>query len=185
MKHATTRAAWPPTGASGELPFEDSIGYQIRATHRTLQRYLQSMIEPHGVSSGSWYFLRALWHEDGLTQRQLAIRIGIREPTVLITIKDMEARGLVKRVRSEADRRKIHVWLTPRAKRLKSKLIPLARHVVATAAGNLTTTEIRRLLQQLTEIQNSLNAAIARGEPAAGAQRTVAQTPAAPPRSAR
>jgi DNA-binding MarR family transcriptional regulator len=177
MKHATARAAWPPTSASGELPFEDSIGYQIRATHRTLQRYLQMMIEPHGVSSGSWYFLRALWHEDGLTQRQLAVRIGIREPTVLMTIKDMEARGLVKRVRSEADRRKIHVWLTPRAKRLKSKLIPLARHVVATAAASLTTPEVRRLLKQLSEIQNGLNAAIARGGGAPAAPRTAARRP--------
>jgi len=170
MKHATTRAAWPPTGVSGELPFEDSIGYQIRATHRTLQRYLQSMIEPHGVSSGSWYFLRALWHEDGLTQRELAVRIGIREPTVLITIKDMEARGLVKRVRSETDRRKMHVWLTARGKQLKKKLIPLARHVVATAAGDLSTAEIRSFLKQLGEIQNSLNAAIARGGTAPAAR---------------
>jgi len=162
MKHATTRAASPATNASGELPFEDSIGYQIRATHRALQRYLQSMIEPYGVSSGSWYFLRALWHEDGLTQRELAARIGIREPTVLITIKDMEARGLVKRVRSETDQRKMHVWLTARGKQLKNTLIPLARHVVATAAGDLGTAEIRMFLKQLGEIQSRLNDAVAR-----------------------
>lgn len=175
MKQPTARAAWPPTDAAGELSFGDSIGYQIRATHRALQRYLQSLIEPHGVSSGSWYLLRALWHEDGLTQRELAARVGIREPTVLITIKDMEARGLVKRVRSEADRRKMHVWLTPRAKRLKSKLIPLARHVVATAAGDLTAAEVRTLLDQLGDIQNSLNAAIAGGGRRRAAPRTVAR----------
>lgn len=163
MKHPTAGAAWPPADAAGELPFEDSIGYQIRATHRVLQRYLQSLIEPHGVSSGSWYLLRALWHEDGLTQRELAARVGIREPTVLITIKDMEGRGLVTRVRSEADRRKMHVWLTPKARRLKNKLIPLARHVVTAAAANLNAAEVRTLLRQLGEIQNSLEAAMARG----------------------
>jgi MarR family transcriptional regulator, organic hydroperoxide resistance regulator len=157
-------SGWPPKNASGELPFEESIGYQVRATHRALQRYLQLMIEPYDIASGSWYFLRVLWDQDGLTQRELADRIGIREPTALIAIKDMESRGLVKRVRSKSDRRKIHVWLTPKGKALKRQLIPLARHVVATAAGDLRITEVRRFLGLLAKMQKSLNDAIAAAE---------------------
>lgn len=163
MKKAGT-GAWPPKNASGELPFEESIGYQVRATHRALQRYLQLMIEPYDIASGSWYFLRVLWDEDGLTQRELADRIGIREPTALIAIKDMESRGLVKRVRSKSDRRKIHVWLTPKGRALKRQLIPLARHVVATAAGDLRIAEVRRFLGLLGKMQKSLNVAIAEAE---------------------
>ncbi len=170
-KGGAGKGAWPPKNTSGELPFEQSIGYQVRATHRALQRYLQLMIEPHGVTSGSWYFLRALWHEDGLTQRELADRIGTREPTALIAIKYMESRGLVKRVRSKADRRKIHVWLTPKGRALKQRLIPLARHVVATAASNLNVAEVHRLLGGLAEIQKSLDAAIARAEAASSADK--------------
>jgi MarR family transcriptional regulator, organic hydroperoxide resistance regulator len=163
----TGKGAWPPKASSAELPFEQSIGYQIRATHRALQRYLQLKIEPYGVTLGHWYFLRALWHEDGQTQRELADRIGTREPTALIAIKAMEARGLVKRTRSKSDRRKIHVWLTPKAKRLKRQLIPLARGVVATAANNLVLNDVHRLLNLLGEIQNSLNAAVGKMETAA------------------
>lgn len=39
-----------------DLPFEESVGYQIRATHRVLQL----KIEPYGVTIGMWYFLRVL-----------------------------------------------------------------------------------------------------------------------------
>lgn len=163
-KLRTDKDAWPPKGSSDELPFEQSIGYQVRATHRALQRYLQLMIEPYGVVLGNWYFFRVLWNEDGLTQRELADRIGIREPTALTAIKDMETRGLVKRVRSKADRRKIHIWLTPKGRALKHQLIPLARHVVATAAGNLTISDIRQLLTSLSEIQKTLNVAIQSAE---------------------
>jgi DNA-binding MarR family transcriptional regulator len=155
-----SKGAWPPKNSSAELPFEQSIGYQIRATHRALQRYLQLKIEPYDVTLGHWYFLRALWHEDGQTQRELADRIGTREPTALIAIKSMEERGLVRRARSRLDRRKIHVWLTPKAKKLKQQLIPLARDVVATAAANLALNDVRRLLKLLGEVQQSLNAAI-------------------------
>lgn len=159
-----SKAVWPPRNSSEELPFEQSIGYQIRSTHRALQRYLQLLIEPRGVNSGSWYLFRVLWNEDGLTQRELADRVGIREPTALSAINYMEARGWVKRARSKADRRKIHVWLTPKGKALKHELIPLARHVVATAAGNLAVAEVRQLLGSLAEIQKSLNVAIAHAE---------------------
>jgi MarR family transcriptional regulator, organic hydroperoxide resistance regulator len=158
------KGVWPPKGSPARLPFEQSIGYQIRATHRALQRYLQLKIEPHNIVSGSWYYLRVLWNEDGLTQRELADEVGIREPTAFKAIKHMEAQGLVRRLRSKADRRKIHVWLTPKGNALKDELIPLARHVVATAARDLTTDEVLVLLEMLAKIQLNLNAAIERVE---------------------
>ena len=92
-----------PTAKVGDLtidfPLQESVGYQIRATHRLLQRYLQMKIEPYDVTLGMWYFLRALWNEDGLTQRELSNRIGTMEPTTLSAIQIMERRGLVTRVR--------------------------------------------------------------------------------------
>ena len=47
------------SGDSGEinLPFDLSIGYQIRLTHRLMQKLLQLKIEQFGVTLGMWYFL--------------------------------------------------------------------------------------------------------------------------------
>jgi hypothetical protein len=98
-----------------DLPFGESVGYQIRATHRLLQRYLQMKIEPYGVTPGIWYFLRALWTEDGLTQKELSDRIGTSEPTTLIAIKYMSAHGLVSRVRNKTDRRNCMSGSRPKA----------------------------------------------------------------------
>ena len=60
-KRATGRKAASQRNRSAsareaELPFAESIGYQIRATHRLLQRFLQVKIEPHGITLGMWYF---------------------------------------------------------------------------------------------------------------------------------
>jgi len=142
-----------------ELPFEESVGYQVRATHRALQRFLQIKIEPYGVTLGMWYFLRALWHEDGLTQRELSKRIGTMEPTTLSAIRSMESRGLVRRVQNKTDRRKWHVCLTPKAQGLKRDLIPLARDVVKTSVSSLGASEVRQLLHALSEVQKNLRAA--------------------------
>jgi MarR family transcriptional regulator, organic hydroperoxide resistance regulator len=145
---------------SVDFPPPESIGYQIRTTHRLLQRVLQLRLEPFGVTLGMWYFLRALWSEDGLTQRELSRRVGTMEPTTLAAILSMEQSGLVKRVLSKSDRRKQHVHLTAKGRDLRTKLIPLARAVVATAVDGFETREVQQLLEALTEIQKNLLASI-------------------------
>jgi DNA-binding MarR family transcriptional regulator len=158
----TGKARKRSTSTVAELPFAESIGYQIRATHRALQRFLQFKIEPRGITLGMWYFLRALWHEDGLTQRELSVRVGTMEPTTLSAILIMERKGLVRRVRNRNDRRKWHIHLTPKGRALKSKLLPLARDVVDTAVQNLSRREVAQLLKGLAEVQKSLYATLAR-----------------------
>src|SRR4051794_6291806 len=153
-----TTSSSPPQAAANDdgLPLERSVGYQVRMTHRALQQYLQIKIKPHGVTLGTWYFLRALWHEDGLTQRELSRRIGTREPTTMTAILAMEANGLVTRVRNDFDRRKQNVFLTPKGRRLKSKLLPLATDVVNTATAGFGDRELALFLRLLSAVQRNL-----------------------------
>ena len=149
------------TASDADFPFAESVGYQIRSTHRALQRFLQLKIEPHGITLGMWYFLRALWNEDGLNQRELSHRVGTMEPTTLSAILNMEKKGLVRRVQNKKDRRKWHVHLTPKAQALKRELIPLAREVVDTAVQGLSRKEVKQLLDGLAEVQKNLHAILA------------------------
>lgn len=150
-----------------DLPFENSVGYQIRITHRLVQRYLQSKIEPHGVTLGMWYFLRALWHEDGLTQRELSRRLGTMEPTTLTAIAAMEKAGLVTRVRNATDRRKLNVFLTEKGRGLKAALLPLAVEVVHAATDGFSPAEVRQFLKFLDAIQANVGRELADAAPEA------------------
>jgi MarR family transcriptional regulator, organic hydroperoxide resistance regulator len=138
------------------LPFSDSVGYQLRVTHRAMQRYLQAMIQPHGITIGMWYFLRALWDEDGQTQRELSRRIGTSEPTTLNAIAAMERIGLVTRDRDKTDGRKLNVLLTEKGWRLKIELLPLAIHVVQTATVDFTDEQRTAFLASLAAVQRNL-----------------------------
>lgn len=150
-----------------DLPFENSVGYQIRITHRLVQRYLQSKIEPHGVTLGMWYFLRALWHQDGLTQRELSRRLGTMEPTTLTAIAAMEKAGLVTRVRNATDRRKLNVFLTEKGRGLKAELLPLAVEVVHAATDGFSPAEVRQFLKFLGAIQANVGRELADAAPEA------------------
>jgi DNA-binding MarR family transcriptional regulator len=155
----------PKTGSQNEpeghddelLPFEKSIGYQIRTTHRLMTRYLQQKITPHGVTVGMWYFLRVLWRQDGLTQRELSHIVGTMEPTTLTAIKSMERKGLVRRVKNGIDRRKINIFLTEQGQALKDELIPLAKEVVDDAVDGFSDRERAAMLEYLAAIQSNLH----------------------------
>jgi MarR family transcriptional regulator, organic hydroperoxide resistance regulator len=155
----------PPDDSEPTLAFSDSVGYQLRMSHRALQRYLQAMIQPHGITIGMWYFLRALWDEDGQTQRELSRRIGTSEPTTLNAIAAMERVGLVTRERDKTDGRKLNVLLTDKGHGLKAVLLPLAIQVVETATADFSVDQRRALLDALAAVQRNLDGAIRDAEP--------------------
>lgn len=125
------------------LPFEESTGFLVRDLNRAIQRDIQLGIQDHGVPPGAWYFLRVLWEDDGLTQRELADRIGMSEPTAVIALRGMEQAGWIRRVRSEQDKRKVHLYVTPKGQALREELMPVAFDVNARATAGFSADEVR------------------------------------------
>lgn len=134
----------------------NSIGYLTRIAFRAFSRTLEVRTAPHGVSSGQWRFLRVLWQEDGITQRELSRRVGMREPTTVIALKSLERSGFVTRTKSLEDRRKAHVFLTPQAKALQAILLPAVAEVNTVALAGLTPEEINILRKALTQVGRNL-----------------------------
>jgi len=132
----------------------NSIGYLTRIAFRSFSRSLERRTLKHGVSSGQWRFLRVLWQHEGLTQRQLSRLVGMREPTTVTALKGMEKSGLIRREHSKEDKRKVHVYLTPKARRLKTRLMPMVAEVNIIAATNMNPADIavvRRALIRMCE----------------------------------
>ena len=119
-----------------------SIGYLVRDANRAFQRLLERRIARHGVTRGQWYFLRVLWDEDGLSQRELSARVGMMEPTTVIALRSMERAGLIRRARNAEDRRSTQVRLTPKAKRLRNRLLQLARELTEQGAEGIGHNEL-------------------------------------------
>jgi DNA-binding MarR family transcriptional regulator len=83
----------------------------------------------HAVSFGHWTFLRILWEGDGLTQRELSAQAGVMEPTTYSALKAMERLGYIARRQRGDDRKKVFVFLTPKGRALRNRLVPLAEEV--------------------------------------------------------
>ncbi len=138
------------------FPLAASVGAAIRFTHRAFAQDLQAHLARHHVTVGMWFFLRTLWEEDGLTQRELSRRVGAMEPTTVQQLHKMEQQGLIERRRSTADRRKVHVHLTRAGRALRAPLLPYATAVNEAALEGLSSQEIAALKKTLARIQTNL-----------------------------
>src|SRR5258707_15230083 len=147
----------PQADGAAQLPPGASVGYLVRETHRAFSRSLQARIGPAGVNIGMWFFLRALREEDGISQRALSQRVRMMEPTTVAALRNMEQRGIIKRVRNPADRRVVNVFLTPHGRALRDELLPRAAAVNAVARRGVTPTEIDTLRAILEKIRANLD----------------------------
>ncbi|WP_244439283.1 MarR family winged helix-turn-helix transcriptional regulator [Azospirillum baldaniorum] len=128
----------------------------VREVHRAITRALQIRIADHGVSMGQWYFLRALWEEDGLTQRELSQRVGMMEPTTVTALNNLERCDLVQRVRNPHDRRKVNIYLTPKGKALRADILPGAEEIEEAATQGIAPRELELTVSVLRRVSANL-----------------------------
>ncbi len=145
-----------------------SLGFQVRRCHRAFDRVLSGHLAAAGITSGFWYFLRALWQEDGATQKRLAQLNNVTEPTAVAVLAAMERMGAIRRERNPLDRRKVNVRLTTRGRAMKGELMPTAHRINAVAGQGISPAELETCLSVLGRMSENLTAE---------AQRLATETP--------
>jgi len=97
-----------------------SPGYMVNYMARLFAQALYRRIGPHGVTTGQFPVLLALWEREGVTQSQLAQDLAVEQPTMANTLKRMERDGLIERVPDPGDRRQARVHLTAQGQALRT-----------------------------------------------------------------
>lgn len=133
---------------------DDRLAHLIRDVARMQMRALQQRLAMHDVSFGHWTFLRILWVNDGLTQRELSESAGVMEPTTFSAVKAMEAAGLIERRQLAGNRKNVHVFLTDKGRALEPLLVPMAEEVNAVSMRGMpprTIDTVRKALLGMIE----------------------------------
>ncbi|HSH71205.1 MAG TPA: MarR family transcriptional regulator, partial [Deferrisomatales bacterium] len=113
------------------------------------------------LSFSQFGVLEALYHLGPLVQRDLATKLLKSARNITMVVDNLEKRGLVRRVRSETDRRFTHIHMTPEGRLLFEQVFP--RHV----AGILREMRVLsvRELEALGEFCRRLGRQPERGDP--------------------
>lgn len=129
-----------------------SFGFVFREADRAFGDNFRRDLAPHGITLGQWYFLRELWDEEGLSQRELSKRVGVSEPTTGKAIELMARRGLVLRHRRPGDHRSLYIYLTPKGRALRNKILTLAIKFNERAVRGFTAARLHKLRQDIFQI---------------------------------
>ena len=113
MNSSGTRNAAPGTVVDPSY----RLGLKLAEVSRLWRAVLDARLRPLGLSTSRWVALVNLSaHPEGMTQNELAVRVGIKGSTLVRQLDLLEADGWVERRDSPTDRRVKKVFLTAMAK---------------------------------------------------------------------
>jgi DNA-binding MarR family transcriptional regulator len=126
-----------------------------------VSRALGRVVEPHGLSLAQYNALRIVRGAGRAGVPTLAVRDRmIEEGTTITRILDkLEAGGLIRRERSEPDRRQVLCYVTEKGTRLLAELDPKVDAADEAAMAALGATRIESFIRMLDLIRRSNAAA--------------------------
>jgi MarR family transcriptional regulator, organic hydroperoxide resistance regulator len=145
------------TRATTEYALDDSVGYMLSITDRRMTPYLKMCLSTEGISYGMWYFLRVLWEQDGLSQKELSYRTGFTQPTSVEAVRNMKKRGLIRITDDPNDARQMRIYLTQAGQKIKGKLLPKVAKINEIALAGISDAEFETTRNFLRKIRINLD----------------------------
>ncbi|HOY33897.1 MarR family transcriptional regulator [Piscinibacter sp.] len=140
----------------------ESVGHQLVGLVQMMRREVEARMARHGLTDAQWRPLWMIKTGRAATANELAREACIDAGAITRMLDRLEAKGLVERVRSETDRRVVHVRLTE-AGELATANIP---HVLASVNNDFLHgfserewRQLRKLVERMTANGQALQAA--------------------------
>jgi len=131
----------------------EAFGPLLHGTARSWRLKLDERLKPMGLSQAKWRTLLHLSVAPGpLTQSEIAARLGIEEPTLVILLHRLEDDGWVTRRNAAHDRRCKTVHLGRRAQRVISQISAEAFKLRHELLDDIPVSELRTCMRVLATI---------------------------------
>lgn len=114
----TTEATLP---ADELLKLDNQLCFPLYACAKEVVRRYTPFLDDLGLTYTQYLVMMALWEHGTLSVTQLGERIYLDSGTLTPLLKKLEAKGLVTRVRSAADERRLDIGLTDAGRALKQR----------------------------------------------------------------
>jgi MarR family transcriptional regulator, transcriptional regulator for hemolysin len=140
-----------------EYDFENSIGFIVNRAARSFVKALDlELHEKVGVTVGQWKVIVMLVKQNGLTQKEIADKLGLESPTLIPIIDKMEKEGLIMRKVDPSDRRNNRIYRTEKADALWDRMMECASKVRQVAIKDIPEEDINVMRTVLNKIWHNL-----------------------------
>ena len=144
--------------AKQSIDISEAMLIALRRVMRAIDLHSRSLVHSHGLTGPQSLVLRATISAGGLTAGELARQVSLSQATVTDIVKRLEARGLLRRARDEADRRRVIITATAQGRRLQASAPPLLQETFARRFALLRDWEQTQLLASVQRIAELMDA---------------------------
>lgn len=102
--------------------FDHCIYFNTTALARRLEQQWAGAFQPFGLTAPQAFFLRAVLHQPGMPQRELARMMAVSRPTATRALDALSEKRFIERVASADDGREMLVYPTGRSMRIEKAL---------------------------------------------------------------
>lgn len=139
-------------GEDNEPFVEDYLLYLLAASSHVLSGEFHALVKSHGIKVNEWRVLACLVDRPGMMLTELAGFVLFEQSHLTKVIDRMARQGLVERVKTDDDRRKVLIQITEAGRRIVEPLIAAARRHETSAISRLDRAELialKRILKKL------------------------------------
>lgn len=138
-----------------QLKLENQLCFPFYATSRLIIRAYQEDLDALGITYPQYLVMLVMWEHEELSVIEIGEKLILNTNTITPLLKRMEAMGLIDRVPSETDHRKVMIRLTEEGKKMEAAAaeIPL-RLLQRMKIDPLSTNpdEVKQLKSQLHQL---------------------------------
>ena len=143
---------------------EQYVSVQIKKAARLFVQAANIYLQDLGITHTQSIYLIRLWQQDGQSQKQLCESAGTAQPTVVKILDRLVRDGLITRKPNPDDRRSLLFYLTPKAKKICTKLENTVDDIENMATESMNQTQLDRLQNDLEQVTHNLKNYLARNK---------------------
>ena len=137
--------------------FENSVESVANNTAKLFQRSFDTELRRNvGVTLNQWHVAGALVLQPGLTQKEIADKLGIEGATLVSIIDKMEKEGLLIRKPDMTDRRANRIYLNSKAESLWQSMAECAPKIRRISTKTILESDIQITFDTLSKISKNL-----------------------------
>jgi MarR family transcriptional regulator for hemolysin len=144
-----------------KFEYENSIGYIVYSASKAFQKAFDLELRNKiGITLTQSKVIFALYMFSGLTQRELADKIGVETPSLVPIIDKMEKDGYLKRKLDSKDRRLKRIYTTPKTDALWDSMLECGLQIRKVSLNKVSEHEAKSALETIKKITENLSAYI-------------------------
>jgi len=131
---------------------QDSVGYLMRHGASLMREELEAAFANHGFTFVQWVTMMRVRDNPALTAGDLCRDLHHDSGAFTRVLDQLENRGLIRRERSETDRRVVLLHLTPDGRRVVETLLPIVVDRLNHALAEFSAAEVATLAKLLRRL---------------------------------